>query len=416
MKKIIAFLLSFVLCLSSLCGCALEEKPVTLADSMEIPEDGIIAAEIFETLKAENKVITFSGKSGGVSYEWTVFGSDIKEPQDENLKVTVTEDSENKMVFSLCTEKEFSFVPVLSLCSANVWNADNALVYRQGEDRAFCSASVTGNKTAVLNFSVTEIGSFSILAENASNPEEPEQESLSAEAESQPSPVSAEESPEKSETEPKTVKSDPYLSDSKNTGGKTVSGKTTETDPYLSASESTPGKKLSDGKQTGKDPYLTDPVPEGKPLPVEPEEQKISNEKTYTCTFSIECSTILNNLSDLNPDKLDAVPKDGVILLKTKVTFYDGESVFDVLQRVCEENGIHMEASWTPMYNSAYVEGIHNLYEFDCGSGSGWMYRVNGWYPNYGCSRYQLTDGDVVEWRYTCDLGDDIGGGYAVGG
>ena len=402
MKKILSLFLSLLLCLSSLCGCALEEKPVTLADSMEIPEDGIIASEIFETLKAENKVITFSGKSGGVSYEWTVFGSDIKEPQDENLKITVTEDAENKIVFSLCTEKEFSFVPVLSLYSAKVWNADNALVYRQGEDSAFCSASVTGNKTAVLNFSVTEIGSFSILAENASNPEEPEQESPSAEAESQPAVPSSEPSP---------TETDPYLS-----GSQTTAEKIPQSDPYLSTPESTTGKKLSDGKQNGQDPYLTDPVPEGKPLPVEPEEQEISNEKTYTCTFSIECSTILNNLSDLNPDKLDAVPKDGVILPKTTVSFYEGESVFDVLQRVCTENGIHMEASWTPMYNSAYVEGIHNLYEFDCGSGSGWMYRVNGWYPNYGCSRYQLTDGDVVEWRYTCDLGDDIGGGYAVGG
>ena len=50
------------------------------------------------------------------------------------------------------------------------------------------------------------------------------------------------------------------------------------------------------------------------------------------------------------------------------------------------------------------------MYEFDCGALSGWMYRVNGWYPNYGCSRYQLKDGDVVEWRYTCDLGNDVGG------
>ena len=132
--------------------------------------------------------------------------------------------------------------------------------------------------------------------------------------------------------------------------------------------------------------------------------------KTYTCTFSIECSTILNNLDQLEPDKLEMVPSGGVILSKTTVTFYEGESVYDVLQRLCKEKGIHMESSWTPIYNSAYIEGIHNLYEFDCGHLSGWMYRVNGWYPNYGCSRYQLKDGDVVEWRYTCDLGNDIGG------
>ena len=172
----------------------------------------------------------------------------------------------------------------------------------------------------------------------------------------------------------------------------------------------------TDPTEGTKDQYLTDPVPEGKPKPVEPENQDVNKGKAYTCTFSIECSTILNNLDMLDPDKLEIVPSDGVILAKTTVTFYEGESVFDVLQRICKEYGIHMEAEWTPIYNSAYVEGIHNLYEFDCGALSGWMYRVNGWYPNYGCSRYQLQDGDVVEWRYTCDLGNDIGGGYAVGG
>lgn len=64
------------------------------------------------------------------------------------------------------------------------------------------------------------------------------------------------------------------------------------------------------------------------------------------------------------------------------------------------------------MYNSAYIEGIHNLYEFDVGELSGWMYSVNDWFPNYGCSRYQLQDGDVVEWVYTCDLGEDVGRGF----
>lgn len=162
--------------------------------------------------------------------------------------------------------------------------------------------------------------------------------------------------------------------------------------------------------ETDKDKYLTDPIPDGKPKPVEPEDQEVDKGEKYTCTFSIECSTILNNLDQLDPDKLEMVPSNGVILKETTVTFYEGESVFDVLQRICKEKDIHMESSWTPIYNSAYVEGIHNLYEFDCGSLSGWMYRVNGWYPNYGCSRYRLKQGDKVEWRYTCDLGNDVGG------
>ena len=103
-------------------------------------------------------------------------------------------------------------------------------------------------------------------------------------------------------------------------------------------------------------------------------------------------------------------------LKPVEVTFKQGQSVFDVLQQVCKDNKLHMEFSMTPIYNSAYIEGIGNLYEFDCGEVSGWMYKVNDWFPNYGCSRYQLQNGDVVEWEYTCELGKDIGGGYATGG
>lgn len=173
----------------------------------------------------------------------------------------------------------------------------------------------------------------------------------------------------------------------------------------------TENANLSDGSRTERDEYKTDPVPAGKPEPVEPTEKPNDTAKKSTCTISIECSTILNNLADLKPEKLDVLPSDGVILGRIQVEIYDGESVFDVLGRVCRENGIQLEASWTPGYNSAYVEGINNIYEKDCGELSGWTYMVNGWQPNYGCSRYALHDGDVVQWRYTCDLGADVGGG-----
>ena len=158
----------------------------------------------------------------------------------------------------------------------------------------------------------------------------------------------------------------------------------------------------------------TDPVPEGNPAPVDPQNVTVTDE-AHTCTISINCATILDHMDWLDPEKTDLVPAGGVILAPVAVTFYEGESVFNVLQRTCRQNGIHMEFENTPMYNSAYIEGIHNLYEFDCGELSGWMYSVNGWFPNYGCSRYALKDGDVICWVYTCDLGVDVGGGYSVG-
>lgn len=131
--------------------------------------------------------------------------------------------------------------------------------------------------------------------------------------------------------------------------------------------------------------------------------------KTYSCTISIGCSTIFDNLELLRPEKKDYVPDDGVILGTVTATFEEGDTVFEVLKSVCRDYGIQLEYSWTPMYGSYYIEGIHNLYEFDCGDGSGWMYSVNGWFPNYGCSSYELKQGDVIKWLYTCDLGADVG-------
>lgn len=139
-------------------------------------------------------------------------------------------------------------------------------------------------------------------------------------------------------------------------------------------------------------------------------------ETAGSCAVSISCATILNNPDQLNAAKADFVPADGVILPETEVSFTQGETVFDLLQRVCRDNGISMESSWSPLYKSAYIEGIAQLYEFDCGELSGWMYSVNGEFPNYGCSKYTLKDGDVICWVYTCDLGEDVGGGYAAGG
>ena len=134
-----------------------------------------------------------------------------------------------------------------------------------------------------------------------------------------------------------------------------------------------------------------------------------TTQKQNTCTFVIECKTILNNMDSLKSNKKEFLPADGVILKKTTVTFEEGETVFDVLKRICKENNIQMESSYTPGYDNYYIEGINQIYEKDCGTKSGWMYCVNGTFPNYGCSDYKLKNGDEVEWRYTCDLGSDIG-------
>ena len=128
------------------------------------------------------------------------------------------------------------------------------------------------------------------------------------------------------------------------------------------------------------------------------------------CTVSISCKTILEHMDRLKESKKKMVPPDGEVLKVTAVKIEEGSSVFDVLRAVTKANAIHLEYNFTPLYKSYYIEGIHNLYEQDCGELSGWMYSVNGEFPGISCSSYEVKEGDIINWVYTCNLGKDVGG------
>ena len=59
------------------------------------------------------------------------------------------------------------------------------------------------------------------------------------------------------------------------------------------------------------------------------------------------------------------------------------------------------------------MEGIHQLYEFDCGSESGWMISFNNWFMDQGASAFTVEDGDVIKWQYNCQWGADIGNDWS---
>jgi len=184
--------------------------------------------------------------------------------------------------------------------------------------------------------------------------------------------------------------------------GTTETTETTVEQTVVETSESS-----SDTVEQGKSSHEPEAeTPSSKPeAPAAPERKD-----ERTCTIQIRCDTILNNMNNLAEGKSKYVPKNGVLLRSTSTTFEEGETAFDVLNRACKENGIALEYSYVPIYSSYYVEGIGNLYEFDCGDESGWMYKVNGWFPNYGCAQYELSDGDAIVFCYTCKgLGEDVG-------
>lgn len=136
-------------------------------------------------------------------------------------------------------------------------------------------------------------------------------------------------------------------------------------------------------------------------------------EESETVVISIRCDTILENYDELDPSLRsdEFVPPDGVILPATEYVLRPGDTVFDILERAVRYNRIQMEYQGADKnsFGSVYVQGINYLYEFSCGPLSGWMYRVDGEFPNYGCSKYKLSDGQIIEWVYTCNLGNDVG-------
>lgn len=190
----------------------------------------------------------------------------------------------------------------------------------------------------------------------------------------------------------------------------------------VAASEATEEEPASEEKataDTGKKPIVkknddsqksddNDQKQEEQNTPTPDNQQPNEPEQTGdTVTLTIRCDTAVNNGMHLESKWVGIVPASGCILDTTTFEINDGDTVFDVLCQARDKFKLHMQ--YTDGGN--YIQGINNLYEFDGGKWSGWMYCVNGWYPNYGCKVYRVQPGDVIEWNYTCDLGLDLDAG-----
>lgn len=211
------------------------------------------------------------------------------------------------------------------------------------------------------------------------------------------------------------------VSENKSTSNQLNSGDKNKTDKNISEKSQTSKdnnniskKNISDNKSSDKIKVNQD-----KKLIVATQEPKRDNLNTTkpssssvkvkeTCTISISCKEIFNNMDKLDSSKKSIVPSDGWVLKSTKVNIKDGDTVFDILERVLKEKKIHLEATKSTVYGTAYIEGIANIYEFDCGEQSGWIYSVNGITQSQGSSKKVVKNGDIIKWIYTCNMGKDI--------
>lgn len=120
-----------------------------------------------------------------------------------------------------------------------------------------------------------------------------------------------------------------------------------------------------------------------------------------TVTVSVDCGEVLSRMDSIDPaiNPPEVIPEDGVILYPCEVSVPEGGSALDAL--IAAARGDRVQVDYRGTSYGAYIGGIGHVYEFGFGAMSGWLYRVNGEYPQCSAGAYILSEGDVVEFVYT---------------
>ena len=84
--------------------------------------------------------------------------------------------------------------------------------------------------------------------------------------------------------------------------------------------------------------------------------------------------------------------------LELPVSLEEGSTVFRLLQQASSQYGFSLGYSDDSSYG-AFIEELDGVRN-DPGSGSFWLYYVNGNYAILGASSQTLSEGDVILWRY----------------
>lgn len=124
-----------------------------------------------------------------------------------------------------------------------------------------------------------------------------------------------------------------------------------------------------------------------------------TTKKAKTVTLIIDCTNAVKYKDKTGKD-VTIPPNTNGIVLRTEVELEDGDTVMSVLKRAAKDKGIDIASTFN------YVKGIGGLREKNCGASSGWLYSVNGVYPNVGAEQYDPAAGDVIKWEYTVEQGD----------
>ena len=147
-------------------------------------------------------------------------------------------------------------------------------------------------------------------------------------------------------------------------------------------------------------------VPTTLPTPTAADTQnptsKNQEKEEITVFLTVDCHTAVEwGLLEKEPTYQSTIPQNG-ILFSGAVTVREGDSALTAIKKALKSE--HLAYKITP--SSGYISSVGGLSERQCGATSGWMYRVNGVFPNLSSKYYTLQEGDKLELLYTCQKGD----------
>ena len=119
----------------------------------------------------------------------------------------------------------------------------------------------------------------------------------------------------------------------------------------------------------------------------------------------VDCRAAVDNWDMLDEELKDEkyVPASGYILEPAKLQLQEGDTAYDLLVRTARYYEMPLDALGADEnpFGGVYIKGINHLYEGSCGDMSGWMFTVNGEFPEVGCDSYEVKDGDIICFEYS---------------
>lgn len=119
-----------------------------------------------------------------------------------------------------------------------------------------------------------------------------------------------------------------------------------------------------------------------------------------TAYVTISCEAAVERYGELPEQKQSLMPKDGIFLQSEKVILAGKGTALDALRDACDRKEILFELDGSAALGTEYIIGIGQLYQFDIGAESGWLYSVNGESPNVGAGGYEVQEGDEIVFYY----------------